>query len=392
MAGVFSKEEYVNRIQKTRDKMAENEIELLVISHPANMNYLTGYDGWSFYVHQCVLLHQDQHEPMWLGRGMDANGARLTTFLAEDNIREYADDYVQSTVKHPMEFVADVIKEKGWHKSVIGVEMDQFYFTHSAYLALEKSLPQAIFKDANALVNWVRVVKSGAEVEFIRRAGKIAEKVMDAAKNAIAVGVRECDAAAAVAYAQYAGTKDYAGDYPAIVPLMMAGEATKTPHLTWTEKIYQDNEAVLLELGGAYRRYHAPIARTIYLGQKPPDLLTDTAAVVLEGLNQALETIKPGVTAEEVEAAWRKGIAHSTVVKESRIGYSFGLNYPPDWGEHTISIRPGDKTVLQPNMMLHLIPGIWYDEVGFEVDASVKVTPNGYEHVYDYPLELILKG
>ncbi len=98
------------------------------------------------------------------------------------------------------------------------------------------------------------------------------------------------------------------------------------------------------------------------------------------------------VTAEEVKAAWRKGIAHSKVVKESRIGYSFGLNYPPDWGEHTISVWPGDITVLQPNMMLHLIPGIWYDEVGFEVDASVKVTPNGYEHVYDYPLELILKG
>ena len=391
MPTVFPKDEYQNRIQKTREKMAERDIDLLVISQPANMNYLTGYDGWSFYVHQCVLLHSEQGQPMWLGRGMDANGARLTTFLSEDNIREYADDYVQSTVKHPMEFVAGVIKEKGWEKNVIGVEMDQFYFTHSAYVALEKSLPQAKFSDANALVNWVRVVKSDAEVEFIRRAGKISEKVMDAAKNAINVGVRECDAAAAVAYAQYSGTDQYAGDYPAIVPLMMAGEATKTPHLTWTEKVYQENEAVLLELSGAYRRYHAPIARTIFLGKNPPKLLNDTAAVVLEGLNKALETIKPGVSVEEVEAAWRRGIAHSTVVKESRIGYSFGLNYPPDWGEHTISVRPGDKTILEPNMMLHLIPGIWYDEVGFEVDASVQVTPSGYEHVYDYPLELILK-
>ncbi len=392
MPPVFPVDEYRNRIKKTRQKMAEQDIDLLLVSQPANMNYLTGYDGWSFYVHQCVLVHQEQDEPVWIGRGMDANGARLTTFLSEDNIIEYADDYVQSTVKHPMHFVAGIIKDRGWDKGVIGVEMDQFYFPHRSYVSLEESLPDAKLSDANALVNWVRVVKSDLEVEFIKRAGKISEKVMDAARNAISVGVRECDAAAAVAYAQYSGTEDYAGDYPAIVPLMMAGEATKTPHLTWTEKVYQENEAVLLELSGAYRRYHAPIARTIFLGKNPPGLLTDTASVVLEGLNMALETIKPGATAEEVEAAWREGIAHSTVVKESRIGYSFGLNYPPDWGEQTISIRPGDKTLLEPNMMLHLIPGIWYDEVGFEVDASVRITESGYESVYDYPLELFIES
>jgi len=391
MATVFTTEEYQGRIQKTKEKMIKKGIELLVISQPANMNYLTGYDGWSFYVHQCLLLHLDQDEPMWLGRGMDANGARLTTFLSEDNIREYADDYVQSNLKHPMQFVADVIKEKKWEKSVIGVEMDQFYFTHRAYIELERSLPGAHFSDANALVNWVRVVKSEAEVEFIKRAGKIAVKVMDTARETIKVGTRECDAAAAIASAQYKGTPEYAGDYPAIVPLMMAGEATKTPHLTWTEKVYKEGEAVLLELSGTYRRYHAPIARTIFLGKNPPKLLLDTASVVLEGLNSALDMVKPGATAEEVEAAWRKGIAHSTVVKESRIGYSFGLNYPPDWGEHTISVRPGDKTVLEPNMMLHLIPGIWYDEVGFEIDASLRITPDGYESVYDYPLELFIK-
>lgn len=391
MAAVFTMEEYQGRVRKTKEKMTEKGIELLVVSQPANMNYLTGYDGWSFYVHQCLLLHLNQDEPMWLGRGMDANGARLTTFLSEENIREYADDYVQSEIKHPMHFVADVIKEKGWGKSVIGVEMDQFYFTHRSYVELERSLPRVNFRDANALVNWVRVVKSEAEVEFIKRAGGIAVKVMDAARDAVKVGTRECDAAAAIAHAQYSGTPEYAGDYPAIVPLMMAGEATKAPHLTWTEKVYRDGEAVLLELSGTYRRYHAPIARTIYLGKNPPKLLIDTASVVLEGLNKALDVVKPGVTAEDVEAAWREGIAHSTVVKESRIGYSFGLNYPPDWGEHTISVRPGDKTVLEPNMMLHLIPGIWYDEVGFEIDASFRITPDGYESVYEYPLELFIE-
>ncbi|HZK53350.1 MAG TPA: M24 family metallopeptidase [Desulfosporosinus sp.] len=388
---VFSKEEFAERVRKTKERMVEKGIDLLLISQPANMNYLTGYDGWSFYVHQCLLVSKDQEEPMWIGRGMDANGARITTYLSGGNIREYADNYVQSLVRHPMHFVADVIKEKSWDKGTVGVEMDQFYFTHRAYIELERSLPHAKFSDANTLVNWVRVIKSDTEIEFMKRAGRIAINVMDAARQAIHVGVRECDAAAAIASAQYAGTAEYSGDYPAIVPLMMTGEAIKTPHLTWTEKVYKADEPVLLELSGAYRRYHAPIARTIYLGKNPPPLLEETAKVVLEGLNAALDFIKAGVTSEEVEAVWRKAIAHSAVVKESRIGYSIGLNYPPDWGEQTLSVRPGDTTILQSNMVIHLIPGIWYEEVGFEIDASIRITQSGYESLYDYPLELFIK-
>ncbi|MFW5796828.1 MAG: M24 family metallopeptidase [Alkalispirochaeta sp.] len=391
MPAVFEQSEYTRRVEATKRSMQEKGIDLLVISQPANMNYLTGYDGWSFYVHQVVLVSLDQDEPMWLGRGMDANGARLTTSLSEDNIREYADDYVQSLVKHPMHFVADVIREKGWDTGSIGVEMDQFYFTHRNYVELERSLPNATFKDANALVNWVRVVKSEAEITFLKRAGKIAEKVMQTAVDTIDVGVRECDAAAAIAHAQYSGTAEFAGDYPAIVPLMMAGEAASTPHLTWTEKTYRKDEAVLLELAGVYRHYHSPIARTIFLGSNPPDLMKETAEVVMDGLAKTLDFIKPGVTAEQIEERWRQAIAHSKVVKESRLGYSIGVNYPPDWGEQTISLRPGDKTVIRENMALHLIPGIWYKDVGFEVDATIRVTPTGNESLFDFPIKLFLK-
>jgi Xaa-Pro dipeptidase len=386
---VFERKEYLGRIEKTKQSMQRKGIDLLVVSHPANMNYLTGYDGWSFYVHQCVLVALDKEEPIWIGRGMDANGCRITSFLDNGNIYEYADNYVQSLERHPMQFVADIVKKHGWDKKTIGVEMDQFYFTAQAYVELQKSLPNAKFANGNALVNWVRVVKSPAELEMMRRAGQIAVQVMDAAKNSIKVGVRECDAASKIVAAQYAGTSEYGGDYPAIVPLMMAGEATKTPHLTWSDKTFKKDEAVLLELTGAYKHYHAPIARTIFLGENPPQLMKDTAEVVMDGLRKTLEWIKPGVTAEGIEAKWREAISHSKVVKESRLGYSIGVNYPPDWGEHTISLRPGDKTVIEPNMALHLIPGIWYDDVGFEIDASIYVTEDGYKSFYDYPIDII---
>lgn len=389
---IFSKEEFAERIRKTKESMSEKGIDLLFISQPANMNYLTGYDGWSFYVHQCLLISLNDEEPVWIGRGMDAAGARITTYMDHDNIIEYPDDYVHSTVKHTMHFIADVIKSKGWDKGTIGVEMDQFYFTARNYVELTKSLPNAKFTDANTLVNWVKIIKSDKEIDCLKKAGQIALNVMETAYDVIDVGVRECDAAAAIAAAQYAGTKDFAGDYPSIVPLMMTGEAIKTPHLTWTEHVYEKDAPVLLELSGVYRRYHAPIARTLFLGKKPPKLMRDTADVVLEGLQAALEVLKPGNTAEFVEETWRKTVARSGVVKAARIGYSIGLNYPPDWGEQTISFRPGDKTIIQPNMALHLIPGIWEEDVGFETDVSVIITEDGYEHLYDFPLDIHLKG
>ncbi len=388
---VFDQTEYKERVKKTKEAMQARGIELLVVSQPANMNYLTGYDGWSFYVHQCVLVSLNQEEPMWLGRGMDANGAKMSTHLNHENIRQYADHYVHSTERHPMNFVADVIKEKGWDKGSIGVEMDQFYFTHRSFVELEKDLPNAKFVDGDVLVNWVRAIKSDKELEFMMRAGKIAEKVMDAAIENINVGVRECDAAAEIVRVQYQGADGHAGDYPSIVPLMMAGEATKAPHLTWSERKFKSDEAVLLELSGVYRHYHSPIARTIFLGQNPPQLMKDTAEVVMDGLQKTLDFVKPGITAEDVEAKWRDAISHSTVVKESRLGYSIGLNYPPDWGEQTISLRPGDKTVLKKNMALHLIPGIWYEDVGFEIDASIYLTDDGNVSLFNYPIQLFTK-
>ena len=389
---LFSTEEYLGRIDRTKERMAVAGIDVLIVADPANMNYLTGYDGWSFYVHQVVIVEMDSVEPVWAGRGMDANGARHTTFLKADNIIGYPDHYVQSLERHPMDFVADIIRQRGWDKKRIGVEMDAYYFTARAYEALRKDLPNATFADANLLVSWVRCIKSDAEIEFMKQAGKIMEKVMQTAIEVVAPGVRECDAVAAICQAQIAGTAEYGGDYTAIVPMMPVGEKTSTPHLTWTDAPYPDETAVNLELAACRHRYHSPLARTLYLGSNPPQKLTDTAKVVVEGLDAALNAVKPGVVCEEVELVWRKIIAKAGLEKESRIGYSMGLNYPPDWGEHTASLRPGDKTVLQPNMTFHMILGMWMDDWGFECSESFRVTENGCETFADFPRKLFMKS
>ncbi|EHQ89447.1 M24 family metallopeptidase [Desulfosporosinus youngiae] len=386
----FEESEYQTRLQKVKERMNELGIRVLLVTDPANMNYLTGYDGWSFYVHQLVIVLIDQEQPIWVGRGQDANGAKVTTWLDSDHIRAYTDDYVHSTLKHPMDYVATILQENGYGEASIGVEMDSYYFTAKCLESLKHDLPKAAFQDANLLVNWVRLVKSNQEIEYMKKATQIVKNVMQTAMNAVQIGVRECDVAAKVYHAQMTGTEDFGGDYPAIVPLMPSGERTSTPHLTWTDRRYKHGDLVILELAGCYKRYHAPLARTMILGEAPQKV-KDLSRVVIEGISAALDFIKPGVTCAEIERVWKKSIEKSGFIKDSRIGYSMGLNYPPDWGEHTASIRPGDKTVLQPNMTFHMIPGIWQEDYGVEISEPFRVTEQGCELFVDFSRQLLVK-
>src|SRR5699024_8129574 len=259
----FTKQEYESRVKKVKEKMEERGIEVLLITDPANMNYLTGYNAWSFYVHQMVAVMLDEEEPIWIGRFMDAIAARKTAWLDHDNIIAYDDKYVQSDVRHPMDYVSHVLEERGQGNKKIAVEMDNYYFTAQCYLSLEKGLPNAKFEDAKHLVNWVRIVKSDAEIEYVKRAGKIMTKGMTDAIDYLNVGVRRNDMAAEIYRTFTEGTEEYWGDYTSIVPLMPTGVDAGACHLTWTDEEYKDGDIVIFELAGCYKRYHSPMSRTI---------------------------------------------------------------------------------------------------------------------------------
>lgn len=386
----FDVPEFKERLRKVKESMQKKGIEVLVVTDPANMCYITGFDGWSFYVHQCIVIIDSEEEPIWIGRGQDANSAKLTTWLSDENIKAYTDDYVHSLIKHPMEFVADIIKERKADKKVIGTEMDAYYYTAKCQERLEASLPNAKFLDGNNLVNWVKLIKSDNEIELIRKAGKIVDIAMQVAYDNVNIGTRQCDAAAEVYGALTRGTEEFGGEYASIIPLMPAGIRTSTPHLSWTDEEYKDGDTVILELAGNYKRYHCPLARTMILGNAP-EKVKDLGAVVSEGISKALAAVKPGITCEELERVWAESIAKSGFIKDSRIGYPTGLNFPPDWGEHTASIRPGDKTILKPNMVFHMIPGIWLDEFGVDISQSFRVTETGCEELTSYKRELLVK-
>jgi ectoine hydrolase len=386
----FEPAEYDLRLHKTRLAMQARGIELLIVSDPSNMAWLTGYDGWSFYVHQCVLLALDG-DPVWFGRGQDANGARRTVFMEDEEICGYPDHYVQSTERHPMDYLADaVITARGWDGLAIGVEMDNYYFSAACLASLQRHLPNARFLDATGLVNWQRAVKSSREIEYMRRAARIVEAMHARILELVEPGLPKNRLIAEIYHTGINGADGFGGDYPAVVPLAPSGPDASAPHLTWDERPFKQGEGTFFEIAGCHRRYHCPLSCTIYLG-KPPQEFLDTEKAVLEGIAAALDAAKPGRTCEGIEAAWRKVIARHGIEKESRCGYSIGLSYPPDWGERTMSLRPGDRTVLEEGMCFHLIPAIWRDDWGLEITESFQVTANGAEPFCNYPRRLFVK-
>ena len=385
----FTREEFAQRLQKTRRAMEKAGIELLIVSDPSNMAWLTGYDGWSFYVHQGVLV-PPQGEPVWFGRGQDANGAKRTAYLAHDNIVGYPDHYVQSTERHPMDFLSKVIADRGWGKLSIGVEMDNYWFSAAAFAALQKGLPNARFLDATALVNWQRAEKSTTEIDYMRKAARIVEAMHARIVDKVEVGMRKCDLVAEILDAGTRGVKGFGGDYPAIVPLLPSGADASAPHLTWDDRPMKLGEGTFFEIAGCYNRYHCPLSRTVFLG-KPTQEFLDAEKATLEGMEAGLEAAKPGNTCEDIANAFFAVLKRCGIVKDNRTGYPIGLSYPPDWGERTMSLRPGDRTELRPGMTFHFMTGLWLETMGLEITESILITETGVECLADVPRKLFVK-
>ena len=386
----FPDGEYAERLARTRTKMAEAEVDLLLITDPANMNYLTGYDAWSFYVPQAVVVPVRNEAPLWFGRGMDAQSAVLTTTLPRDHILGYADHYVENPPLHPFQDLAKQLAERGFERARIGYEGNAYFFTARNLQVLTESLPHARFSDIDLLVNWVRTIKSDREIEVLRQAARIVENVMQVAIDAVNVGMRQCDAAALISQAQIRGTREFGGDAPANPPSILSAENAATPHASWTDQPFRRDTATCLELSGCRLRYHCAMSRTVWLG-KPPDDMLRLAEATKEGYAAALATVKPGTICRDVEAAWRQTIKKHGFTKPSRIGYSIGVNYPPNWADHTASLREQDTTVMEPNMVFHLMLGMWMEGWGFELSDCFRVTDQGHEVFADFPRQLFVK-
>lgn len=386
----FERAEFQARLAAVKKEMAKRSIDILLLSEPANHNYLTGYNAYSFYTPQMVLVALSCDEPIWMGRFADRVSAAMTTYLKEDNIRAYPDTYVASTTLSPYNYMADIVKEVGGENARIGVEMGGYYYSARAHSDLVRALPLAEFVDADLLVNWIRMIKSPAELAIMREAGRIADAMMQRAIDTIQSGVRECDVAAAAYHQQIAGTPEFGGTYASMPIFLCVGERAIAPHANWTDQPLPESTIINLELFGNRHRYQVNLARSISVG-KPDPGYQHLSEVVVESLNAGLESVRPGRTCAEVAGVFSQTLARHGYEKEARLGYPIGIGFPPSLQYRTASLRKGDETVLQPGMCFHMMSGLWLHDVGITITQSFAVTATGHEPLTAIPRKLFVK-
>ena len=213
---------------------------------------------------------------------------------------------------------------------------------------------------------------------------------MNTALEVINPGVRQCDAVGEIQKAMFYGTSEFGGEYSSITTLLPTGTGTSSSHLTATQEKFIKGEATIIELAGVYKRYHAPLARTVLLG-KAEQKKIDAMDATNEALNEGISVIKPGNTANDVAQKFWGILDKHGIKKDSRTGYSIGIGYPPDWGEHTINISKGDQTVLFPNVTFHMIAVMQFGDWGVEASHSIRVTEHGSEKFSDFSSDLFIK-
>jgi Xaa-Pro dipeptidase len=375
----FTTEEFRARVAKVQGGLRTRGLEALLVSTPENIYYLTGYTTTGYYTYQALLV------------GASGEPTLVIRLLELVNAQQFA--WTRSVVTYqdhedPLTVTARAIADRGLGGGRLGVEQDSWFLTSKTEHRLRALLPGARVEDGSGMVEAARMIKSQAEVAYLRHAARIATKAFEAALEATREGNTEADVAAAA----YQASVKAGGHYPASPMYVPAGPRSGIPHATWSERRLERGDVVFYELPASYHRYSGFVMRTAVLGPTPDRVRRMTDAVVA-GLEAAIQAIKPGVTSGEVDAANRQAIARAgfAALHHHRTGYSLGVAYPPGSGEgHIIDLKQDDARVLEPGMVFHLVPHI-YEEgvVGVGVDETVVVTEGGRDVLLDISRGLI---
>lgn len=380
----FSQHEYRERTTRLRRQMAERGIDAMLVLNESNMNYLTGYEGFSDYVPQLALVCQDEEDPWLILREIDTLCATASSYLPQSRFLSYPEKYIGSSERTAWQPIGDMIRERT-KSSRIGVELGAKMLGVKAHAALSNSLGLSTFIDADGVVSALKAIKSPAELAYMEQAGKIVDRAMQAGRLAISVGARECDVAGTVANALCAGTPEFPGG-PSRVPLSMpVGSPANAPHIKWTDAHYKMGCQTNFELGAFRHRYCCGLSRTVFLGE-PNARSRHVHQACLDGFLAAFDAIRAGAKSSDVERAFRREFAPRSVRKESRIGYSIGI----DWVDGGPSFQEGDETVIQANMTFHLLIGIFEKEDGYIFSETVRVTDNGAKSLSSMSRDLLV--
>ncbi|MFQ5691784.1 MAG: M24 family metallopeptidase [Nitrospinota bacterium] len=369
----FTLEEYRGRLERVQSEMASRGLDLLMVHTPENNYYLTGYRTIGYYSYMALLV-SPQGDPVHLSRFIEKSVLQGSSWVPDLETYPDTEHYLDATLR--------VLRDRGWDRGRIGIDKSAWYFTIADYETLRERLPDVEWVDCALLVENLRLIKSPAERDYSRRAGRAASAGMRSALAALRGGVTEDDLMAAA----YRGLFGKGSESPGLPPLINAGVRHTMAHAMAEGNPVRAGDAVYFEVGASIKRYHAATMRIGFIGN-PPKLFYDLFDLCRRSLDAALALMRPGVPAEEVDHAARKVIDDAGYGDKFRhkAGYSIGIALPPDWSEaRTMMLRGGEKRPLRPGMVFHLLPAVFeYREYGVGLSETVLITEDGHELLTD---------
>jgi Xaa-Pro dipeptidase len=308
----------------------------------------------------------------------------------------YGDDEEAGTA------AVSVLRAQGISSGRVGVDRSSMFLPAGIWEDMEQSLPEVEWVDTSrspstasrfraGLVDEVRLVKSPAELVYIRRAAAISDRAVAAGMDTAGVGVNEKEVAAAVYNEMILG----GGEYPGFVPLIRSSETLLQEHSTWRDRYLRPGEKLFLELSGASARYHAPLTRMAYIARAEAGA-ESAQSLALAAFDAVVGALRPGVLTGDVYEAWQsvvdEGLGHDRL-RRHHCGYSVGIGFPPSWvGSSTVlGIRRGGRVRVTAGMTFHVLSWITDPAMGdYFVSDTVVVGDDRAEVITTTPHRLVI--
>lgn len=345
----FSDEELSRRLAATRQEMAARGLDLVLLSAPEHVFYLTGLDHWGYFAPH-VLIVAAEGELVLVTRAMEhvaiRNQVRNATFIGHADSESAAD----VVVKH--------LKGASSGKT-IGLEAASAGLSYSMGQALKQGIDGASWVDITGMLDEMRLVKSTEEQRFMRSAAVASDAGTQAAINAIHDGAKEADVAAeCLAAMTRAG-----GTPPGFGPFLRPSHRMAEEHTTWGDG--EHHEAVFLEIAGCVARYNAPMGRLVNIG-RISDEDAEMANICGEAFDATLRALKVGARAKDVYNGWQSVVdaAGMPEYRRHHCGYLVGIGFPPAWtgGPRVTGLRHDSDREMREGMTFHLMS--WFTETG----------------------------
>jgi len=381
MAIHFKKEEFNERQSRVVKELKNQGLDALLMFRQESMYWLTGYDTFGFVFFQCLVLTA-KGDLVLLTRAPDLRQAQNTSIIKDIRI------WVDKDNSNPSDQLKNILAELGLEKSNLGVEYEAYGLTGRNAIRLNSSLNNfATLHDKSELVSHFRVIKSPAEITYVKKAASLADNAMESAWINAHAGVNESKILAEMQGAIFNG----GGDYPANEFIIGSGKNALLCRYQSEKRNLDEIDQISIEWAGTYKHYHSAMFRTITIG-KINDKQKRMYDACVEALKVCESKLKPGSTAGEVFDVHAKTF-DKLGYKNSRMnacGYSLGALFAPNWMDWPM-LYTGNPYVIQPGnvFFMHMILMDSDNELAMNLGETYLVTENGNERLGQKKLDLV---